>query len=58
MILIQLWSNLQTIRWKKQGRFLKENIYIDLDAKGNPVSMTIEHARCYRTSAGYYISAD
>ncbi len=24
---------------------LSENIYIDLDRQGNPVSMTIEHAR-------------
>jgi uncharacterized protein YuzE len=24
---------------------ISENIYVDLDAKGNPVSMTIEHAR-------------
>ncbi|TVR04987.1 MAG: DUF2283 domain-containing protein [Spirochaetaceae bacterium] len=24
---------------------LSENIYIDIDARGNPVSMTIEHAK-------------
>jgi len=29
----------------KETREISENIYIDLDAKGNPVSMTIEHAR-------------
>jgi uncharacterized protein YuzE len=34
---------LKTIRLKKPGRYAK--IYIDLDANGNPVSMTIEHAK-------------
>jgi uncharacterized protein YuzE len=29
----------------KETREISENIYIDLDADGNPVSMTIEHAR-------------
>lgn len=29
----------------KETRELSENIYIDMDADGNPVSMTIEHAR-------------
>jgi uncharacterized protein YuzE len=29
----------------EETRVISENIYIDLDAKGNPVSMTIEHAR-------------
>jgi uncharacterized protein YuzE len=29
----------------EETREISENIYIDLDAKGNPVSMTIEHAR-------------
>jgi uncharacterized protein YuzE len=28
----------------EQTREISENIYIDLDADGNPVSMTIEHA--------------
>ena len=28
-----------------ETREISENIYIDIDAKGNPVSMTIEHAR-------------
>jgi len=29
----------------KETKKLSENIYLDLDADGNPVSMTIEHAR-------------
>jgi uncharacterized protein YuzE len=29
----------------KETREISENIYIDIDAKGNPVSMTIEHAK-------------
>jgi uncharacterized protein YuzE len=29
----------------KGTREISENIYIDLDARGNPVSMTIEHAK-------------
>jgi uncharacterized protein YuzE len=29
----------------KETREISENIYIDLDASGNPVSMTIEHAK-------------
>ena len=29
----------------KETKEISENIYIDLDADGNPVSMTIEHAR-------------
>jgi len=29
----------------KETREISDNIYIDLDAKGNPVSMTIEHAK-------------
>lgn len=28
-----------------ETREISENIYVDLDAKGNLVSMTIEHAR-------------
>ena len=28
----------------EETREISENIYIDLDASGNPVSMTIEHA--------------
>lgn len=28
-----------------ETREISENIYIDLDAHGNPVSMTIEHAK-------------
>jgi len=29
----------------KETREISENIYIDIDAKGNLVSMTIEHAK-------------
>lgn len=29
----------------EETREISENIYIDLDAAGNPVSMTIEHAK-------------
>ena len=29
----------------KETREISENIYLDLDADGNPVSMTIEHAK-------------
>jgi uncharacterized protein YuzE len=29
----------------KETKEISENIYVDLDAKGNLVSMTIEHAR-------------
>jgi len=29
----------------EETREISENIYLDLDADGNPVSMTIEHAR-------------
>ena len=29
----------------KETREISENLYIDLDADGNPVSMTIEHAK-------------
>ncbi len=29
----------------KETREISENIYIELDAKGNAVSMTIEHAK-------------
>ncbi len=32
-------------RQVKETREISENIYIDLDASGNLVSMTIEHAR-------------
>ena len=28
-----------------ETREISDNIYIDLDASGNPVSMTIEHAK-------------
>ena len=28
-----------------ETREITENIYVDLDADGNPVSMTIEHAK-------------
>ena len=28
-----------------ETRELTENLYIDLDAAGNPVSLTVEHAR-------------
>jgi uncharacterized protein YuzE len=28
-----------------ETREISENLYIDLDANGNPVSMTIEHAK-------------
>ena len=28
-----------------ETREISENIYIDLDSNGNPVSMTLEHAR-------------
>ena len=28
-----------------ETREVSENVYMDLDAQGNPVSMTIEHAR-------------
>ena len=29
----------------KETREISENVYVDLDAEGNLVSMTIEHAR-------------
>ena len=29
----------------KETREISENIYIDIDEKGNPVSITIEHAK-------------
>ena len=29
----------------EETREISENIYLDLDAGGNPVSMTIEHAK-------------
>ncbi len=29
----------------EETREISENIYLDLDAKGNPVSLTIEHAK-------------
>ena len=29
----------------KETREISENVYLDLDADGNPVSMTIEHAK-------------
>ena len=29
----------------KETREISENIYIDIDEKGNPVSLTIEHAK-------------
>jgi len=29
----------------EETREISENLYIDLDANGNPVSMTIEHAK-------------
>ena len=29
----------------EETREISENIYLDLDSDGNPVSMTIEHAR-------------
>jgi len=29
----------------QETRELSENLYLDLDAAGNPVSLTIEHAR-------------
>ena len=29
----------------KETKEISENIYLDLDAAGNPVSMTIEHAK-------------
>ncbi len=28
-----------------ETREISENVYLDIDAQGNPVSMTIEHAR-------------
>ena len=28
----------------EETREISENVYVDLDASGNPVSMTIEHA--------------
>ena len=28
-----------------ETREISENVYVDLDANGNPISMTIEHAR-------------
>jgi uncharacterized protein YuzE len=31
----------------EETREISENIYIDLDKMGNPVNMTIEHARKY-----------
>ena len=29
----------------EETREISENIYLDVDAEGNPVSMTIEHAK-------------
>ena len=29
----------------KETREISENVYVDLDEKGNPISMTIEHAK-------------
>jgi len=29
----------------KETREISENVYIDIDEKGNPVSITIEHAK-------------
>ncbi len=29
----------------EETREISENIYLDLDAEGNPVSLTIEHAK-------------
>jgi uncharacterized protein YuzE len=29
----------------KETREITENVYIDIDEKGNPVSITIEHAK-------------
>ena len=29
----------------EETREISENMYLDLDVKGNPVSMTIEHAK-------------
>ena len=34
-----------TSREVVETREISENVYVDLDAKGNLVSMTIEHAR-------------
>lgn len=36
-----------------ETRQISENIYIDLDAAGNLVSMTIEHAKAIRTSGNF-----
>ena len=33
-----------------ETREITENIYVDLDADGNPVSMTIEHAKNIRVN--------
>ena len=32
-------------RFAEETREISENIYLDLDKEGNPVSLTIEHAR-------------
>ena len=37
------FSNREVVETKE----ISENIYIDVDASGNPVSMTIEHAEQY-----------
>ena len=33
----------------KETLELSENLYLDIDEKGNPVSLTIEHASVYTT---------
>ena len=40
----------------KETQEISENIYIDIDEKGNPVSITIEHAKTNAIYLTYHMS--